>query len=99
MNRRQFLRWGVVGGVATLSRYWVPVPIWDTPYYLGFETLLMLMAGNELFLYQMEGNALLAGPDGFVAANDVVLLKVNSQWAELDQAHHHPRQCLKVPGV
>jgi hypothetical protein len=60
----------------------VPVPVWDTPYRPGLDALLALMARENLSLYQMDDVAPLAGPDGLVAPNDVVLLKVNSQWAE-----------------
>jgi uncharacterized protein (DUF362 family) len=62
----------------------VPVPTWDTSHHPGLDALLALMAQNNLFLYQMKGTATvpLAGPDGLIAPNDVVLLKVNSQWAE-----------------
>lgn len=126
MNRRQFLRWSVMGGGAMFlisfflrptARLWrmaydyyirqpylkfpspapevpgqstifhvtgVPIPTWDTSYHPGLDTLLTLMAQNKLFLYQMPGAATmsLAGSDGLIAPNDVVLLKVNSQWAE-----------------
>jgi uncharacterized protein (DUF362 family) len=126
MNRRQFLRWSVMGGGAMFlisfflrptARLWrmaydyyirqpylkfpspapevpgqstifyvtgVPVPTWDTSYHPGLDTLLTLMAQNNLCLYQMQGTATvpLAGSDGLIAPNDVVLLKVNSQWAE-----------------
>jgi hypothetical protein len=40
------------------------------------------MAENDLSLYKGDAGPL-AGPDGLIAADDVVLLKVNSQWAEL----------------
>jgi len=135
MNRRQFLKWGAMGGTATLlaslfleptARLWrkaydyycrqpylkfplpapevpgqstvfhiteTPVPVWDTPYHPGLDTLLTLMAQNHLFLYKTDDTAPrdssaalrmtgLAGPDGLIAPTDVVLLKVNSQWAE-----------------
>jgi hypothetical protein len=124
MDRRQFLRWGVLGGAATLlasffleptARLWrkaydyyrrqpylksplpatevpgqstvfhvtdVPVPAWDTPYHSGLDALLKLMAENGLFLYQMDDAGPLSGPGGLIAPDDVVLLKVSSQWPE-----------------
>jgi hypothetical protein len=124
MDRRQFLRWGAIGGAATIltsffleptARLWrkaydyycrqpylksplpapevpgrstvfhvsdVPIPAWDTPHHPGLEALLRLMAGNGLFLYQMDDPVPLGGSDGLIAPDDVVLLKVNSQWSE-----------------
>jgi hypothetical protein len=146
VNRREFLRWGVIGGATTFltsfffeptARLWrkmydyytrqpylkfllpapdvpgqstifhatgVPVPTWDTPHHSGFDALLRLMAQNDLFLYQMEEPApsrsdlpaptlssfarraqvalSLGAPTGLIAPTDVVLIKVNSQWAE-----------------
>ena len=43
----------------------------------GVERLIALMAGNSLDFYRTAGN-----PEGLIAADDVVLIKVNSQWAE-----------------
>jgi hypothetical protein len=60
----------------------IPVPTWQTPYHEGLETLLDLMAGEGTALYQSDQPAPLAAPDGLIAADDVVLIKVNSQWAE-----------------
>ncbi len=120
MKRREFLRWGVVGGATALlasffvkptARFWdkaydyyyrqpylkflppapevpgqttvfhvtgVPLSTWKTPYHSGLDALLELMAQNNLPLYQIN----LTEPVGLIAPNDVVLLKVNSQWAE-----------------
>jgi hypothetical protein len=123
VDRRQFLRWGIVGGAATLlasfvceptARLWckaydyycrqpylkfplpvpdvpgqsvvfhinnVPMPAWDTPYHPGLDALLQVMAENDLPLYKDDFGPL-AGPDGLIAPDDVVLLKINSQWPE-----------------
>lgn len=67
-----------------------PAPTWETPYYPGLDALLALMAQNDLFLYQTEEavssqsdlSLRLSDPSGLIASSDVVLLKVNSQWAE-----------------
>ena len=61
-----------------------PVPTWwDIPYHPGLDALLTLMGQNNLSFYKEEGSPHpLAGPGGLIAPTDVVLLKVNSQWAE-----------------
>ncbi len=49
-------------------------------YHPGVESLLTLMGQKGLKFYQHSETSDLAGPNGLIAANDVVLLKVNAQW-------------------
>jgi len=48
--------------------------------HLGVETLLQLMGRQGLKFYRSALVTALGGPGGLVAADDVVLLKVNAQW-------------------
>ena len=48
--------------------------------HLGVERLLRLMAGRGLPFYQSAQAGPLSGPDGLIAADDVVLIKINCQW-------------------
>jgi hypothetical protein len=50
--------------------------------FLGVENLLALMGRGGLKLYQSETPSLLAGPDGLIAPDDVVIIKINYQWPE-----------------
>jgi hypothetical protein len=60
----------------------------DNPFYnpanpnlhLGFDSLLYLMADAGLKFYRSQVDHYLAGPQGLIAPNDVVLIKVNAQW-------------------
>jgi uncharacterized protein (DUF362 family) len=67
--------------------YWVDgIP--DLPFtdlsrpnrHRGVETLLSLMDAHGLPFYRSGQTSALAGPKGLVAADDVVLIKVNAQW-------------------
>ena len=49
-------------------------------YHPGVESLLTLMGQKGLKFYRHSATDDLAGPDGLIAANDVVLVKVNAQW-------------------
>jgi hypothetical protein len=49
-------------------------------YHAGFETLLFLLAVNGLKFYKSNNKTPLSGPIGLIAADDVVLIKVNAQW-------------------
>ena len=49
-------------------------------YHAGFETLLYLLAVNGLKLYRSNTKTVLSGPIGLIAADDIVLIKVNAQW-------------------
>jgi len=48
--------------------------------HAGVESLLALMNGQGLSFYRSAASAPLAGADGMIAADDVVLIKVNAQW-------------------
>jgi hypothetical protein len=48
--------------------------------HAGVEALLTLMHGQGLSFFRSASPATLAGPDGMIAADDVVLIKVNAQW-------------------
>jgi uncharacterized protein (DUF362 family) len=48
----------------------------------GFDNLLTLMGSQGLKFYQSASLAGLAGPDGIIAADDVVVVKINYQWDE-----------------
>lgn len=59
----------------------IPVP--DYTYgnrHPGVESLLFSLAADGVRLYRTALEHPLGGPDGLIAANDTVLLKVNSQW-------------------
>lgn len=67
--------------------FWVrDIP--DDPFYnpnslnlhLGVDSLLYLMAEKGLKFYCSSNAHFLAGPQGLIAPNDVVLIKVNAQW-------------------
>jgi uncharacterized protein (DUF362 family) len=48
----------------------------------SLNTLLELMDGDGLKFYKAKSNGLLQGSSGLIAADDVVIVKVNSQWDE-----------------
>lgn len=48
----------------------------------GVDDLITLMGLRGLKWYGSDAGALVAGPDGLIDADDVVLLKVNAQWSE-----------------
>ena len=49
-------------------------------HHLGVDALIQLMGGNGLKFYRSAQSGVDRGPQGLIAANDVVLLKVNAQW-------------------
>jgi uncharacterized protein (DUF362 family) len=51
-----------------------------THRHAGVEALLTLMHDQGLSFYRSAAPASLAGPEGMIAADDVVLIKVNAQW-------------------
>jgi uncharacterized protein (DUF362 family) len=55
-------------------------PVGD--HFPGLDGLIDLMATKGLKFYQSSTVDALAGPDGLIAANDVVVVKINYQWAE-----------------
>ncbi|UCF77805.1 MAG: DUF362 domain-containing protein [Candidatus Eiseniibacteriota bacterium] len=48
--------------------------------FLGLDNLLALMGREGLKFYKSSGQSLVAGPDGIIAADDVVIIKINYQW-------------------
>jgi uncharacterized protein (DUF362 family) len=46
----------------------------------GLDTLLNLLADRGIYLYSTAGSPTWGGPDGLIAPDDVVLIKVNCQW-------------------
>ncbi|MBU0639151.1 MAG: DUF362 domain-containing protein [Planctomycetes bacterium] len=50
--------------------------------FIGVERLLRLMGRDGLKFYQSATPSILAGPDGIIASDDVVVLKINYQWPE-----------------
>ncbi|MFQ5591336.1 MAG: DUF362 domain-containing protein [Phycisphaerae bacterium] len=49
---------------------------------LGLDNLLVVMGREGLKFYQSSVPSLLGGPDGIIATDDVVLIKINYQWTE-----------------
>jgi hypothetical protein len=56
-------------------------PVGD--HFPGLDNLLRLMGENGLKFYQTSSITDLSGPDGIIAADDVVVVKINYQWREL----------------
>ncbi len=50
--------------------------------FVGVDNLLILLASRGLDFYRSADPGPLAGPDGIIAAADVVVIKVNYQWSE-----------------
>jgi hypothetical protein len=50
--------------------------------FAGLEQLIDLMATKGLKFYRSSTISSLAAPDGLIAANDVVVIKINYQWPE-----------------
>ena len=48
----------------------------------GLDRLIDLMADNDQPFYRSSKEMIAQGPDGYIGTNDVVLIKVNSQWDE-----------------
>jgi len=49
-------------------------------HHLGVDALIQLMGGNGLKFYRSAQSGADRGPDGLIAPDDVVLVKVNAQW-------------------
>ena len=61
----------------------IPLPNFtQTKYHRGVESLLALMGQHGLKFYRHEPADALSGPDGIIATDDVVLIKVNAQWKQ-----------------
>jgi hypothetical protein len=50
--------------------------------FVGLDNLLTLMGVEGLKFYQSDTESLWAGPDGIIAADDVVVIKINYQWPQ-----------------
>jgi hypothetical protein len=48
--------------------------------HVGVDAMLHLLSDNGIKFYKTASSSTLSGPDGLIAADDVVMLKVNSQW-------------------
>jgi uncharacterized protein (DUF362 family) len=48
----------------------------------GVDRLIDLMADNDQAFYRSSKEMVSQGPEGFIGTNDVVIIKVNSQWGE-----------------
>ena len=54
-------------------------PVGDA--FPGLDSLLNLMGGNGLKLHRSTTSGPTSGPDGLIAADDLVIIKINYQWA------------------
>ena len=50
--------------------------------HIAVDNLITLMGRNGLKLYQAPDETLLTGPDGIIARDDVVAIKINYQWSD-----------------
>ncbi len=50
--------------------------------FMGLDNLLALMGRKGLKFYKSATQSLVAGPDGIIATDDVVIIKINYQWPE-----------------
>ena len=50
--------------------------------FVGLDNLIALMGGKGLKFYKSSTQSLVAGPDGIIASDDVVIVKFNYQWTE-----------------
>ena len=50
--------------------------------FVGLDNLLTLMGSQGLKFYQSPSPSMLGGPDGIIAPDDVVVVKINYQWEE-----------------
>ncbi|MFQ5653694.1 MAG: DUF362 domain-containing protein [Planctomycetota bacterium] len=51
-------------------------------HFVGLDNLILLMGSEGLKLYDSAEESPVAGPGGIVAADDVVVIKINYQWSE-----------------
>jgi len=54
----------------------------DGPRFGGIDDLVTLMGASGLKLHRSQTTTPAAGPAGLIDADDVVLIKINAQWAE-----------------
>ncbi|MCP4248713.1 MAG: DUF362 domain-containing protein, partial [bacterium] len=50
--------------------------------FLGLDNLLATMGADGLKFYRSDTISLVGGPDGIIAADDVIVIKINYQWDE-----------------
>jgi len=50
--------------------------------FLCMDDLVEMMGAHGLKFYRSDGASLTAGPDGIIGSDDVVVIKINYQWAE-----------------
>jgi len=50
--------------------------------FVGIDNLITLMGCRGLKFHNSPNESLTAGPDGIIAADDVVIIKINYQWPE-----------------
>jgi uncharacterized protein (DUF362 family) len=55
-------------------------PVGD--HFPGLDDLIEMMGGHGLKFYQSDTPSLVAGPDGVIGPDDVVVIKINYQWSE-----------------
>jgi len=69
-------------GFSTIYRvYDVPVPDPGDSHHAGVDALLGVLADHDYKFYKSATDTgQLSGTDGLIAANDVVIVKVNAQW-------------------
>jgi hypothetical protein len=48
--------------------------------FIGFDNLVALMGRDGLKFYESATESLASGPDGLIASDDVVIIKINYQW-------------------
>jgi hypothetical protein len=59
----------------------IPVPDFtQSNFHPGVEGLLTLMGDNGFKFYRSPTTTQLAGPQGLIASDDLVMLKINAQW-------------------
>lgn len=54
----------------------------DGDHFPGLDNLIALMGQQGLRFFQSVNTSLESGPDGIIAADDVVIIKINYQWSE-----------------
>ncbi len=50
--------------------------------FVGLDNLLALMGWAGVKFYESQDSSLVGGPQGIIAADDVVIIKINYQWGE-----------------
>jgi uncharacterized protein (DUF362 family) len=58
----------------------IPVPDRNVLRHPGVDALLNLLGADNRKFYQSRVESALSGPNGMIASDDIVLVKVNAQW-------------------